>query len=271
MKNKKIVIIVVYVLGICVGIICSNIFLNKQTKINDNIVTGNFKPIITENQTELQTDYPQNYFDTVETEEITEYNSASIINGSVNKEAFKAYTEFIKGERCAGNTYIDDFTIPTKEPNKRRDTSYAFWDCNHDGINDLHIDSERDYYIISYRNNDLFVWQAWTDTKENFKPLNDGNFLTTYCIGYDTIYNYYVFDINGNKIFNTNFKNQNLWNGNDYNTKYSYEDIDVTKELYDALTKKYFEIGDDKIEWTYLYHDYYDGKNHYDKYNHNDE
>jgi len=191
------------------------------------------------------------------------YSDPSAKNSTRDK-AIKAYKEFLNGDRNLGVfewdpgvVYdIDSITTPKGEPNKHYHTQYAMFDSNGDDIPELHVKSARYYDIFTYINDDMAVWQGMD---RYVTALENGLFLchTPYG-GYNTE-QFFAVDYYGEKTMEMVFSR-----GPDYLSPFSdiggYEitvylvnNIDVPKEIYDALREPYDSI--EEIDWIVLYED----------------
>jgi len=156
--------------------------------------------------------------------------------------AMNLYGEFLAGERNPkGHEY----------PRGAIDR-YAYFDMNGDGIPELHVQFgiTGNYYILSCKDSELFFWGVYAYCSE---PLNNGAVLTERPVGMNGIvsYSYFEFDFCGNEQLRIDFAkaSPNSEGFYDKNSDYFFENTKVSKDKWDALAKKYFEIGSDKIEW----------------------
>ncbi len=69
------------------------------------------------------------------------------------EDAQRAFSEFLAGERNAGNVAVKDIVETSGGEAK-----YLVFDVSGDGVPELHIQSNKAYYIFSYQQNRLFVW-----------------------------------------------------------------------------------------------------------------
>ena len=162
---------------------------------------------------------------------------------TVKNESEKLYEEFLVGKRKArwenSMIHIDDvFQGNDME-------QYSFFDMNHDGTPELLVRRVGDCYILTYRDNELVVWNCLGYTME---PLNNGAVRSMRPGGANTTtnYAYIIYDFCGNEqlriSFNTSITNEGK-------SIYLFEEVEVSKEQWEALTEKYFSIGSDKIKW----------------------
>ena len=89
------------------------------------------------------------------------------------EEAQKAYEEFLAGERIAVNVTITDIVEPAGGSAK-----YLVYDVSGDGVPELHIQTGKRYYILTYRHERLFVWLMevdWTDGGGRWDVLWSGD------------------------------------------------------------------------------------------------
>ena len=162
--------------------------------------------------------------------------------------ALELYNEFLMGERTAKpkkgdyEISINDifFGNEWNEWNK-----YAMFDMNGDGIPELHIRSVSFYEIFTYKEEALISWSGFMSRSA---PLNNGAVLTVRHGGANstTTYFYQEFDFNGNERMRVDFDSAE---SNEGIPVYFFENTEVSKKEWDALTEKYLSIGSDKIEW----------------------
>jgi len=165
-----------------------------------------------------------------------------------------AYKEMLNGLR--GVLYndqcinIDKIISSEREPEKDNDTHYALFDTNGDGQPELHIRSQNHYFIISYKNEDLYVWK---DLSPYYTQLDNGAFLHFRPGGTPPhmSYIYLIMNYSGDETLNIYFEKYDMdANGvYDENDKYLYEGIEVTLDEWTSLTEKYLTEKSDSIEW----------------------
>lgn len=179
------------------------------------------------------------------------------------EKANKVYNEFLNGNISVEDINIEFLTTPKGEPNKHYATKYAFFDSNGDNIPELHINSARYYYILSYINNKLIIWKDLSPYPQ-FYALKNGAFIS-HNFGAAPIsdeYNYFILDLLGNEVWKVNFskydKNENGIYDND--DEYLFDGVNVSKEIWDALTERYLYIDENgieqirnEIEWIVIY------------------
>ena len=192
----------------------------------------------------------------IEPQEIEAYNSTT-------ENVIKIYDNFLDGKINIEGIDIYFLTSPKGEPNRHYTTKYALFDTNGDKIPELHIESARYYYILSYINNKLIIFNDLSAYPQCY-ALNNGAFISHH-FGTAPIsdeYNYFVLDFLGKKIWELNFsKYDSNENGNyDINDVYLFDGVNVSKEVWDALTARYLYIDGNgieqiknEIEWNMLY------------------
>ena len=74
-------------------------------------------------------------------------------------EAMLAYQEFLEGKISVDGIDIDSITVPTGEPGSHYETKYAFFDCDRNGVPELHVNSARYYYIFQYKDKNVWVYK----------------------------------------------------------------------------------------------------------------
>ena len=157
-------------------------------------------------------------------------------------QALKLYEEFLVGQR---NARLNNGYAVFAENEWIR---YAFFDMNKDGIPELHVRGNGTYSILTCRDGELVVWASPDYYAE---PLNNGAILSMRDEGFSIQYHYIEYDFSGNEQVRIDFgkARPNDKGVYDENSAYYFEDKQVSKEEWDALTEKYFSIGSDKIEW----------------------
>ncbi len=182
------------------------------------------------------------------------------------QQATALYEEFLNGERnVEGISNIDDIAIPIGRTDIHYLVKYAYCDSNGDAIPELHIKSGRYYFVISYRDNELFVWKNFSSYESEYFPLSNGAFLVRKDDAVSSpgvIYRYTIFKQNGDEMFEITFSkaNSNECSGYDANDDYIYNGISVSQEMWNELTEKYFYqdsngrlIITDEVNWNVLY------------------
>lgn len=188
-------------------------------------------------------------------------------NKEVDREKAKQlYDRFINGEYVVeynANSephYFDIayFTDVTGEPDKHYFCRYAYFDADQDGIEELHIESARYYHVFSYQNGELQYDDINNEIDRDFILLNNGGYLyirdlDTYGCRYFTIYG-----INQQVILSVSFNmecpvGKIFSQAEENDISYFFLGAKVSKEQYDALTERYYNIGSDKIPWVVLY------------------
>jgi len=164
--------------------------------------------------------------------------------------AIDAYMEFLNGSINVESIDIDFITIPTREPDKRYITDYALFDSNGDLIPELHIKSARYYYILSYKDKELFIWKNLSP-KPYYYAINNGAFLSWHMWAHNhDEFNYMVFDYLGNDILGISFSryddNQNgVFDDAD---KYLFDGVIVTKTIWEELAERYLYTDENGVE-----------------------
>ena len=169
--------------------------------------------------------------------------------------AVSAYEAFLQGDADAedperdlsesGSVNISDLSLGSN-------TLHALFDMNGDGIPELHLrpTTGGGYEIFTYRDGQVILWHVDVDY---CSPLNNGALLYERPGGapLHTNYMYITLDSNGNEISRVRFSEYNVVDENDLKVgvRYIYEDNDVSKETWDALTNKFLSIKSDLIEW----------------------
>lgn len=191
-------------------------------------------------------------------------NTSKIDEPEENQKSITVYLSFLEGNLKSSDGYeINDIIIPTGEPEKRYPTRYAFFDSTGDGMPDLHVDSTRYYYIFTFQNDELLLWNDLSPYPQYY-ALSNGAFISWRqgAAPEQDYYCYYAFNHLGNIIIAIPFtrydKNENGFYDNE--DEHSFSNVDVTKEIWDGLVDNYIDIGQDgnsrirnQIEWKVLY------------------
>ena len=169
--------------------------------------------------------------------------------------AVSAYEAFLQGDAAVEDPKHDlseSGTVSINDLSLGSDTLYALFDMNGDGIPELHLrpTAGGGYEIFTYRDNQIVLWHA---NVAYCSPLNDGALLYERPGGAPphTNYMYITLDTSGNEIASVEFSKYDIVdeNGLKVGVRYLYEDNDVSKETWDALTKKFLSIKSDLIKW----------------------
>ena len=217
----------------------------SMIKSNDEVIQSIISPINTQNSNK------NSKFENATIQKTDDENSMQI------------YQKFLNGDISADDIDISYITIPTGEPNKRYSTKYAFFDSNGDKMPELHINSGRYYYILTYNNNKLKIWKNLSPYP-NYYALNTGAFISHYFGAgpKSDVYNYYIFNYTGDEILLINFSkfDSNMNGIYDENDTFVFDGVNVTKEVWESLTERYLYVDDLEIEqikneiiWTVLY------------------
>ncbi|MBD5498473.1 MAG: hypothetical protein HDR11_12040 [Lachnospiraceae bacterium] len=179
------------------------------------------------------------------------------------EEAYRAYEEFLAGERSVGSEDIYDLITPTGEPDKRYNASYCIWDVDGDGVPELHILSGREYTIYSYEDGEMVWFQAFFSRPWEYVLLESGAFLNLDYQGYEDgeicYYYYFELDENGNEVNALRFewKDTNRNNVCDEEDAFRFADSPCTPEEWLAKTDKYLYVTEEggvevknPVAWT---------------------
>ena len=169
--------------------------------------------------------------------------------------AVSAYEAFLQGDADAEDPKHDlseSGTANIKDLFLGTNTLHALFDMNGDGIPELHLrpTAGGGYEIFTYRDGQVVLWHADVDY---CSPLNNGALLYERPGGAPphTNYMYITLDSNGNEIARAKFSKYDVVDesGLKVGARYIYEDNDVSKETWDALTKKFLSAKSDLIKW----------------------
>lgn len=164
------------------------------------------------------------------------------------------YQQFIAGEITAFDkdgaekTFLDYLEWDLE----KQDYRYTFLDMTGDGIVELCIQQTPYKYFFTVKDNEIYHWHTEEGLYVNL--LNNGALMYERHGGAPTHinYEYYELDQNAEVKFNVTFScwdGQSIEEGKVYPDEYFFNEEKVTKDEYRAKTKKYLEIGSDKLVW----------------------
>jgi len=174
-------------------------------------------------------------------------------NITTNDRVILAYSEFLKGSINAkdGENIININDIFRYDEDKQIEyNKYALFDMNSDGLPELHVRSVSNYDIFTYQEGQVILWHQ---APSYCYPLNNKAIFYTRDGGAPTHidYAYIICDFYGNEVFSIEFtKGDESNNGNyDKNATFIFDGVEVSKATWDLLTKRYFSVKSDLIEW----------------------
>lgn len=228
---------------ICISLLLISCGKNNEYREFDQVSDNNYIIDNTENEKD--------------SEQIVCENNAK----SEKEKALELYREFLEGKIDINGLSIDDLTIPTGEPERRYPTRYALGDSNGDSIPELHVDSARYYYILTYINGELSIWKSFFSG--DYYPLKNGGIIETgFGVVSDYEFAYYTFNYLGEETLCIRFSVNDTNNNSifDDGDEYFYDDVFVTKDKWDKLTESYlyrdengiYQIADE-LEWEVLF------------------
>ncbi len=183
------------------------------------------------------------------------------------KKAIEMYREFLSGDRCIGEDDnkidISFLTIPKGEPDRHYYAEYSIFDLDSNVIPKLHIRTARYYYILGFKDNGLFIWKNLSPNPR-YHPINNGAFISysAKSAPMRDIYSYLILDDVGEVVLEFSFsKCDSNQNGiYDESDEYFFDGAPVTKENWNALTRRYLFVDldgleriRDEIEWIVIY------------------
>ena len=124
------------------------------------------------------------------------------------------------------------------------------------------MQSARYYYIFQYKNGALQLYKNLSPYP-HYYALKNGAFIS-HDFGAGPLsdeYRYYIFDTYGNETFSIGFtKYDKNFNGEyDEDDEYVFDNVEVTKDIWEKLTERFLYIDEDgieriknEIEWTDL-------------------
>lgn len=186
-----------------------------------------------------------NQTDTIVKDELANTTNKEVNFDEIFNNFLTGQTDAIDKDGQRRNIYY--YLDQTSEEDLRE---YAVYDMNGDAIPELIIRSRISLDIFWIYNNELTLW--YSDVSYT-KPLNNMALLYEQAGGgpEHTNYMYIVLGYHGEELYKINFSEYS--NGEvhhvQYDNKYFINDTEVTKEIYDSLSERFLNIGDDRIEW----------------------
>ena len=185
-------------------------------------------------------------------------NQIAVKNSDIQKTdiielALNAYTDFLSGNIGANwedsIIYVGDIYMYGSAELESRNM-YALFDMNGDDIPELHVRSGQCGAVFSYYENGLKLWAMYppygqiTNRKAIMAVRSSG-------APPHITYRYQIFDFFGKVLLDTYFEiydanNVHIYDENDL---YLFENVEVSKEDWSALTEKYLADLSDMIEW----------------------
>lgn len=160
-------------------------------------------------------------------------------------QAIKIYQEFLDGRRTAGSWDIKTLSTPTREPERRDETTYTMVDVTGDGIPELHIYGARcEYVIFSVKDGEMCQFGYFQNYTGVYNPLENGTFLFTSNDRHDygEHYTYFELDDSGEPINEVKFswvsRDTDYWTYQDKDI-YEFDGHTCAYEEWYALTRKY--------------------------------
>ena len=180
-----------------------------------------------------------------------------IFAGCKNREDERVkvlYKQFIAGEITA----IDEDGTEKPFSNyllgdlEKQGYRYTFLDMTGDGVVELCVQQMLNLHFFTVKDEEIYLW--YTEGSMYVHLLNNGALMFERHGGAPTHinYEYYELDKNAHVKFKVTFScwdGQSIEEGKVYPDEYFFNDEKVTKEEYEAKTKKYLEIGSDKLVW----------------------
>lgn len=166
-------------------------------------------------------------------------------------QAMLVYQEFLEGKIECDGIDINFITTPTGEPDRHYDTKYAFFDCDRNGVPELHVNSARYYYIFQYKDGTLQLYKNLSPYPYYY-ALQNGAFIS-HRMGAGPLsdeYTYLIFDTSGNEIFSIGFTKYDENSNGEYDEddEYVFDGVVVTKQVWEELTRRYLYIDEDGVE-----------------------
>lgn len=180
-------------------------------------------------------------------------NSTATEPSLTYESAKELYEEFLSGKITAkgkdGNVVSIDAYLNNADNDYKGE--YTIFDLNGDGIPELYIKTAYLCTIFWIKNNQVTVWR---DETTYSIPLNNMAILSIRPGGAPkhTTYIYSVLGYNGNDLLKIIFEEYSEGANGEPLKTYFYQGVNVTKEVYEGLTKPLLEINSDKIIWRKL-------------------
>ena len=166
------------------------------------------------------------------------------------QNCFNLYNRFLSGEisvssKSDKSNKIDINQLFQQDENYNK---FTVFDCNHNGIPELHLSSMREYMIIECVNKKLSIIYSGSGYE---KLLNNGALLYSQTGGAPEHISYMFTELDTyNNIVQITFEKYNTLNDNSDDDLYLFEDDEVTKSEFDAKTNKYLSAESDLIIWS---------------------
>ena len=132
-------------------------------------------------------------------------------------EAVRMYDEFLAGERVVENS--NGRTIADIDDGSMR---YMIYDINGDHVPELHIQTAGDYYILTYREDVLFILfhEKIEEALQYYDVCKNGEIVYKYTTENKESYSFYQFQFSGNAHKTAGF----YWNDSNGNGVYDEDD-----------------------------------------------
>lgn len=156
------------------------------------------------------------------------------------------FQQFLSGEITACSQYGNEKLLKAYLSDEYY--TYTIYDVRNDGITELCIRQPFETLFFREQEGRLVYWQTVGNSYETL--LNNGAFLYERHGGApnNTRYKYYELNEIGHVDSSVEFS---WWDGENpgQGRTYLFEDKQVSKEEYEAMTEKYLSIGSDKVIW----------------------
>lgn len=184
------------------------------------------------------------------------------------KNTMELYRLFLNGEISIEDEgeWLNASTlgVPKGEPEKRSPVSYSFFDINGDGSPELILSFSRKYLYLSVKDEELFVWRYTFSSFPLYITERKEHIIKAWAglIGAEETYDCFLLDYSGNELFNLRFSRYdcNQDGAFDERDEYTFDGVEVNREQWMQLTRKYLYTDDegkeqikDKIEWKVLF------------------
>lgn len=162
--------------------------------------------------------------------------------------ALAAYNDFLYGTgivKIGANSHTLSELI-YEYASTIKDVKYALFDMNGDNIPELHIRTERFYHILTLTFGEMSLWK---EVSTYSKPLNNKAIFYERSDGAPVhlSYIYSIMDYFGKTLIEISFEKYAA-NGYEYDT-FFFDGVEVSKEIWDSLTKPYLAVPSDLIRW----------------------
>lgn len=153
---------------------------------------------------------------------------------------------------------MSSFTDVTGEPEKHYATRVAIVDIDHDKIEELCVENPREHCVFRYSDGELIRSNISEQINRYSMLMNNGGYLLECDQNNYGIRTYSIYGREGQLLLEVDFSmecpaDEIFVQAEESDITYTFMGTEVSKEQYDALTKRYYDIGTDQILWKSIY------------------